>query len=66
MLSMDPQRDAKVRVVRDGVVINTLENSLFEALQGGTTPREGLPTGFESALGHSNFKDVKVGDILEA
>jgi len=57
------KRDAQIRVVRDGVVINTSKLSSLKRFKDDASE---VRTGFECGVGISNFNDVKVGDILEA
>src|SRR6266404_763668 len=57
------KRDAQIRVVRDGVVINTSKLSSLKRFKDDASE---VRTGFECGVGISNFNDVKIGDILEA
>src|ERR1700758_4343241 len=55
-------RTAQIRVVRDGVVINTSKLSSLKRFKDDASE---VRTGFECGVGIANFNDVKVGDILE-
>ena len=57
------QRNAKVRVVRDGVVSYTGKISSLRRFKDDV--RE-VVSGFECGIGVENFNDIKVGDNLEA
>ena len=57
------QRNAKVRVLRDGVVVYTGKISSLKRFKDDV--KEVL-TGFECGIGVENFNDIKVGDQLEA
>ena len=57
------KRNAKVRVVRDGVVIYTGKISSLRRFKDDV--KEVL-AGFECGIGVENFNDIKVGDNLEA
>nr|WP_320011355.1 translation initiation factor IF-2 [uncultured Desulfobulbus sp.] len=57
------ERHAKVRVLRDGVVIYTGKISSLRRFKDDV--KEVL-TGFECGIGVENFNDIKVGDNLEA
>src|SRR6266404_4849204 len=56
-------RTAHIRVVRDGVVINTSKLSSLKRFKDDASE---VRTGFECGVGISNFNDVKIGDVLEA
>jgi translation initiation factor IF-2 len=56
-------RTAQIRVVRDGVVINTSKLSSLKRFKDDASE---VRTGFECGVGISNFNDVKIGDVLEA
>ncbi len=56
------QRSAKVRIVRDGVVIHEGEISSLRRFKDDV--RE-VATGFECGIGIDRYTDVKVGDIIE-
>ncbi|MBM9613037.1 translation initiation factor IF-2 [Desulfobulbus rhabdoformis] len=57
------ERNAKVRVLREGVVIYTGKISSLRRFKDDV--KEVL-TGFECGIGVENFNDIKVGDNLEA
>jgi translation initiation factor IF-2 len=57
------KRNAKVRVVRDGVVVYTGKISSLRRFKDDV--KEVL-AGFECGIGVENFNDIKVGDNLEA
>ncbi len=57
------RRDAKVRVVRDGVVL--VEDDLDSLRRFKDDVRE-VAQGFECGIGLERFKDLKVGDVIEA
>lgn len=57
------QRNAKVRVVRDGVVIYTGKISSLRRFKDDVKE---VVSGFECGIGVENFNDIKVGDNLEA
>ena len=56
------KRDADVRVLRDNVVIYT---GRISSLRRFKEDANEVRQGFECGVGVSNFRDVKVGDILE-
>ena len=56
------QRSAKVRIVRDGVVIHEGEISSLKRFK--DDARE-VATGFECGIGIERFNDIKEGDIIE-
>ena len=56
------RRDAKVRVVRDGVVL--VEDDLSSLRRFKDDVRE-VAQGFECGIGLERFKDLKVGDVIE-
>jgi translation initiation factor IF-2 len=56
-------RNAKVRILRDGVVIYTGQVGSLKRFKEDT--RE-VASGYECGIGIDNYNDVKVGDILEA
>lgn len=56
------KRNAKVRVIRDGVVIYTSE---IATLQHGKNQASEMLSGNECGLTIKNFNDVKEGDVLE-
>lgn len=56
-------RNAKIRIVRDGVVIHDGELSSLKRFK--DDARE-VASGYECGIGVENFNDLKEGDILEA
>ncbi|HEY9122839.1 MAG TPA: translation initiation factor IF-2, partial [Bacteroidales bacterium] len=56
------QRNTKVRVIRDGIVVYTGELASLKRFKDDV--KEVLP-GQDCGLGISNFNDIKVGDIIE-
>ena len=56
-------RNAKVRILRDGVVIYTGQIGSLKRFK--EDARE-VASGYECGIGIDNYNDVKVGDILEA
>ena len=56
-------RNARVRVVRDGVVIH--DGNLGSLKRFKDDVKE-VATGYECGLGFERFNDIKEGDILEA
>ena len=56
-------RNAKVRVLRDGVVVFT---SKISSLKRFKDDAKEVLTGFECGIGVENFNDIKLGDHLEA
>ena len=57
------RRDAKVRVVREGVVL--VEDTMSSLRRFKDDVRE-VAQGFECGIGLDKFQDVKVGDVIEA
>jgi translation initiation factor IF-2 len=57
------RRDAKVRVVRDGVVL--VEDTMSSLRRFKDDARE-VAQGFECGIGLDKFQDVKLGDVIEA
>ncbi len=57
------QRNAKVRVVRDGVVVYT---GKIDSLRRFKDDVKEVVSGFECGIGVENYNDIKVGDTLEA
>jgi translation initiation factor IF-2 len=55
-------RGAKVRVVRDGTVIN--ETTIASLKRFNEDARE-VASGFECGIVLANFQDIKEGDVLE-
>ena len=56
------KRDAKVRVIRDGVV--TADDTLSSLRRFKDDVKE-VREGFECGIGLNKFQDVKVGDVFE-
>ena len=56
-------RNARVRVLRDGVVIYTGQMGSLKRFK--DDARE-VASGYECGIGIENYNDIKVGDILEA
>lgn len=57
------QRNAKVRLVRDGIVV--YEGSI-DSLRRFKDDVKEVATGYECGIGLTNYNDVKEGDIIEA
>jgi len=57
------ERNAKVRIVRDGVVIFT---GVISSLRRFKDDVKEVQTGYECGMGVLNYNDIKLGDILEA
>ncbi len=57
------ERNAKVRVLRDSVVIYT---GLIESLRRFKDDVKEVASGYECGIGVENYNDIKVGDTLEA
>jgi len=57
------RREAKVRIIRDGIVIG--EDSMNSLRRFKDDAKE-VAQGFECGIGLERFQDVKVGDVLEA
>jgi len=57
------QRNAKVRILRDGVVIYTGQIGSLKRFKDDV--RE-VASGYECGLNIENFNDIKVGDVIEA
>ena len=57
------RRSAKVRLIRDGIVIYTGELGSLKRFKDDV--KEVL-TGYECGLNITNYNDVKVGDLIEA
>ncbi|HEB49822.1 MAG TPA: translation initiation factor IF-2 [Desulfobulbus sp.] len=57
------ERNAKVRVLRDGVVIY---NGVIKSLRRFKDDVREVVSGYECGIGVENFNDIKVGDTLEA
>ena len=56
------KRDAKVRLIRDGIVIY---DGKLGSLQRFKDAVKEVQTGYECGMTIENFNDIKVGDILE-
>ena len=56
-------RSAKVRVIRDGIVIH---DGVMESLRRFKDDVKEVAEGFECGIGIEKFNDVKEGDIIEA
>jgi translation initiation factor IF-2 len=56
-------RNAKVRVLRDGVVIYTGQLGSLKRFK---DDAKEVASGYECGIGIENFNDIKVGDVLEA
>jgi translation initiation factor IF-2 len=56
-------RTAKVRLLRDGVVIYTGQLSSLKRFK--DDAKEVLK-GYECGVGLENFNDIKIGDVIEA
>jgi translation initiation factor IF-2 len=57
------QRNAKVRLVRDGVVVY---DGAVASLRRFKDDVQSVQSGFECGIGLENFRDVKEGDLLES
>jgi translation initiation factor IF-2 len=55
-------RNTKVRVLRDGVVIYTGELASLKRFK---EDAKEVATGYECGLNIQNFNDIKVGDLIE-
>ena len=56
-------RNARARVVRDGVVVH---DGRISSLRRFKDDAQQVPTGFECGIGIANFRDVKEGDTIES
>lgn len=56
------KRDAKVRVIRDGIVIY---DGVINSLQREKDSAKEVKKGLECGITVENYNDIKVGDILE-
>ena len=56
-------RDSQVRIIRDGIVVYT---GVLESLKRYKDDVSEVKSGMECGLNVENFKDIKVGDIIEA
>lgn len=63
ILSGKVSRSAKIRVVRDGIVICEDEISSLRRFK---DDAKEVAQGFECGIGLENFNDIKIGDIFEA
>ncbi len=63
ILSGKVTRSAKIRVVRDGIVIAEDEISSLRRFK---DDAKEVAQGFECGIGLENFNDIKVGDVFEA
>ena len=57
------RRNAKVRVLRDGVVVYTGKIGSLKRFQ---DDAKEVVSGYECGIGVENFNDIKIGDNLEA
>lgn len=55
-------RNAKVRVIREGVVINETVISSLRRFKNDVTE---VKEGYECGIGLDNFQDIKIGDVFE-
>lgn len=63
VLSGKISRNAKIRVVRDGIVISEDEISSLKRFK---DDAKEVAQGFECGIGLQSFNDIKVGDVFEA
>ena len=63
ILSGKVSRSAKIRIVRDGIVICEDEISSLRRFK---DDAKEVAQGFECGIGLENFNDIKIGDIFEA
>ena len=56
-------RTAKVRVIRDGIVI---KEGVLASLKRGKDDVKEVAAGYDCGLGIENFNDIKEGDVIEA
>lgn len=63
VLSGKISRNAKIRVVRDGIVISEDEISSLKRFK---DDAKEVTQGFECGIGLQSFNDIKVGDVFEA
>ena len=56
-------RNAKVRLIRDGIVIYT---GVLDSLKRFKEDVKEVQKGYECGLAIQNFNDIKIGDIVEA
>ncbi|MCL5052130.1 MAG: hypothetical protein M1346_02715, partial [Gammaproteobacteria bacterium] len=57
------RRNAKVRVIRQSVVIHTGD---MDSLRRFKDDAREVREGFECGIGVRNYNDIKVGDVIEA
>ena len=57
------ERNARVRVVREGVVTFTGQLASLRRLKDDV---KDVQSGYECGIGVANYNDLKVGDVLEA
>ena len=57
------QRNAQVRLVRDGIVIH---EGVLSSLQRFKDAVKEVAQGYECGIGIEKYSDIKVGDIIEA
>ena len=57
------QRNAQVRLVRDGIVIH---EGVLASLQRFKDAVKEVAQGYECGIGIEKFNDIKVGDVIEA
>ncbi|MCS7018363.1 MAG: translation initiation factor IF-2 [Cytophagales bacterium] len=62
------KRNARIRVIRDGIVVYGGEKGVGElaSLRRGKDDVPEVKAGYECGIGIKNFNDIKVGDIIEA
>ena len=63
MISGIIRRNAKARVLRDGVVIG--DNLTVESLRRFKDDATEVREGFECGIGLGSYKDIQVGDVVE-
>ena len=56
------QRNAEIRLVRDGIVIH---EGRISSLKRFKDDAKEVQHGFECGIGIENFNDIKIGDIIE-
>ena len=56
-------RNAKARLVRDGIVVY---DGTIDSLRRFKDDVKEVATGYECGIGLTNFNDIKEGDIIEA
>ena len=56
-------RNAKVRVLRDGVVIYTWQMGSLKRFK---DDAKEVASGYECGIGIENLNDIKIGDVIEA